>query len=128
MIELDHITKAYWYRGIPKYIAKDVSAVIPNGAKLALMGRNGAGKSTLLAMIAGGINPNRGRIRSTGSLSWPIGLTGTIQGDLTGIHFLAQLEDASNGSNRAGLPAQSRQLAQAIDGFDPGAVGSHEVL
>jgi capsular polysaccharide transport system ATP-binding protein len=94
MIELDNITKAYWYRGVPKYIAKNVSAVIPTGAKLALMGRNGAGKSTLLAMIAGGINPNHGRIRITGSLSWPIGLTGSIQGDLTGVQnvkFIARV-------------------------------------
>jgi capsular polysaccharide transport system ATP-binding protein len=94
MIELEHVTKSYRYRGIPKYIARDVSATIPQGAKLALLGRNGAGKSTLLAMMSGSLNPDRGRIKVTGSISWPIGLTGSIQGDLTGIQnvrFLARV-------------------------------------
>jgi len=52
MIKLDGVTKAYRYQGIPKYIARDINATIPKGAKLALIGRNGAGKSTLMAMIA----------------------------------------------------------------------------
>jgi capsular polysaccharide transport system ATP-binding protein len=85
MIELDGVTKAYRYQGILKYIARDVSVTLPKGAKLALIGRNGAGKSTLMAMIAGNLNPDRGRISVAGAISWPIGLTGTIQGDLTGI-------------------------------------------
>ena len=85
MIKLDGVTKAYRYQGIPKYIARDISVTIPKGAKLALSGRNGAGKSTLMAMIAGNLNPDRGRISVAGAISWPIGLTGTIQGDLTGI-------------------------------------------
>ena len=94
MIEFQNVTKAYRYRGIPKYIARNVSAVIPNGAKLALLGRNGAGKSTLLSMICGSLNPDRGHIEVTGSISWPIGLTTCIQGDLTGIQnvrFLARI-------------------------------------
>ena len=85
MIQLEGVTKAYRYRGIPKYIARDVSVTIPQGGKLALIGRNGAGKSTLMSMIAGNLNPDRGRITVTEGISWPIGLTGTIQGDLTGI-------------------------------------------
>ena len=85
MIELDGVTKAYRYQGIPKYIARDVSVSLPKGAKMALIGRNGAGKSTLMAMIAGNLNPDRGRISVAGAISWPIGLSGTIQGDLTGI-------------------------------------------
>jgi len=85
MIQFEGVTKAYRYRGIAKYIARDITATIPAGAKLALIGRNGAGKSTILSMIAGNLNPDRGRITVTGGISWPIGLTGTIQGDLTGI-------------------------------------------
>jgi capsular polysaccharide transport system ATP-binding protein len=94
MIELENLTKAYWYRGQPKYVARNINAVIPSGMKVALMGRNGAGKSTLLSMIAGSLNPDRGRVRVTGSLSWPIGLTGCIQGDLTGaqnVKFIARV-------------------------------------
>lgn len=94
MIEMENVTKAYRYRGVPKYIAKNVSVRIPDGAKLGLLGRNGAGKSTLLSMLAGSLNPDSGSIRITGGISWPIGLTGTIQGDLTGIQnvkFLARI-------------------------------------
>jgi capsular polysaccharide transport system ATP-binding protein len=85
MIQFEGVTKAYRYRGIPKYIARDITATIPKGAKLALIGRNGAGKSTMMSMIAGNLNPDRGRITVQGGISWPIGLTGTMQGDLTGI-------------------------------------------
>ena len=69
MIKLDGVTKAYRYQGIPKYIARDISVTIPKGAKLALIGRNGAGKSTLMAMIAGNLNPDRGRISVAGAIS-----------------------------------------------------------
>ena len=43
MIQLENLTKAYWYRGQPKYIARNLNATIPDGARVALMGRNGAG-------------------------------------------------------------------------------------
>ncbi|MGV8988257.1 MAG: ABC transporter ATP-binding protein [Cypionkella sp.] len=94
MIQLENLTKAYWYRGHPKYIARDVNAYIPDGARVALMGRNGAGKSTMLSMISGSINPDHGRIRLSGNLSWPIGLTGCIQAELTGaqnVKFIARV-------------------------------------
>lgn len=44
---------------------KDISFVINNKDRIALMGKNGAGKSTLLKIIAGQQTPTRGRI-STG--------------------------------------------------------------
>jgi capsular polysaccharide transport system ATP-binding protein len=94
MIEIENLTKAYWYRGQPKYIARNLNAFIPDGARVALMGRNGAGKSTMLSMIAGAINPDRGRIKLTGNMSWPIGLTGCIQAELTGVQnvkFIARV-------------------------------------
>ena len=94
MIALDHITKAYYYRGQPKYIARDISIVFPTDARVGLMGRNGAGKSTLLSIIAGSLNPDSGRVRTTGSISWPIGLTGCIHPELTGaqnVKFIARI-------------------------------------
>ncbi len=94
MIELEHITKAYYYRGRPKYVAKDVSAVFPSHSRVGLMGRNGAGKSTLLSIIAGSLNPDSGRVRVTGTISWPIGLQGCIHPDLTGaqnVKFIARV-------------------------------------
>ncbi|MBC7739065.1 MAG: ABC transporter ATP-binding protein [Candidatus Saccharibacteria bacterium] len=94
MIELQNITKAYYYKGRPKYIARNVSAMFPTGARIGLMGRNGAGKSTLLSIIAGSLNADTGRVRITGSMSWPIGLQGCVHPDLTGtqnVKFIARV-------------------------------------
>jgi capsular polysaccharide transport system ATP-binding protein len=94
MIALDRITKAYWYHGTPKYVARDISVTIPNGARLGLMGRNGAGKSTLLSIISGNVKPDAGRVQVRGTVSWPIGLSGCIHPDLTGaqnVKFIARV-------------------------------------
>ncbi|MCW1917277.1 ABC transporter ATP-binding protein [Rhodobacter sp. KR11] len=94
MISFEHVTKAFWYRGQPKYVARDIHAVIPTGAKIGILGRNGAGKSTLMGMIAGNINPDFGMVKVSGEISWPIGLTGCIQGDMTGaqnVRFIARV-------------------------------------
>ena len=94
MITLENVTKAYYYRGKPKYIARDISITFPTEARVGLMGRNGAGKSTLLSIIAGSLNPDRGRVRTSGSISWPIGLTGCIHPELTGaqnVKFIARI-------------------------------------
>jgi capsular polysaccharide transport system ATP-binding protein len=94
MIRFENVTKAFWYRGEPKYVARNINAEIPSGAKLGILGRNGAGKSTMMGMIAGNINPNFGMVRVTGEISWPIGLTGCIQPDMTGaqnVRFIARV-------------------------------------
>lgn len=94
MIALEHITKAYWYRGQPKYIARDLSIIFPTGSRVGLMGRNGTGKSTLLSIIAGSLNPDSGRVRVTGTISWPIGLQGCIHPELSGaqnVKFIARV-------------------------------------
>ncbi|MEG1793822.1 MAG: ABC-F family ATP-binding cassette domain-containing protein [Rikenellaceae bacterium] len=44
---------------------KDISFVINNKDRIALMGKNGAGKSTLLKIIAGEKTPTRGRVSIT---------------------------------------------------------------
>ncbi|MDQ1771955.1 ATP-binding cassette domain-containing protein [Labilibaculum sp. A4] len=43
---------------------KDISFVINEKDRIALMGKNGAGKSTLLKIIAGAESPSRGRVSS----------------------------------------------------------------
>ena len=94
MIVLDKVTKTFRIRGEHKTVAKDISAVIPTGASVALLGRNGAGKSTLLQMIAGTQVPTSGKIWSDGTISFPVGFAGSFHGDLTGIQnvrFVARI-------------------------------------
>jgi ATP-binding cassette, subfamily F, member 3 len=45
---------------------KDISFVINDKDRIALMGKNGAGKSTLLKIIAGKQTPSRGRVSASG--------------------------------------------------------------
>lgn len=84
MIELRNLSKAFHLNGRRKVVADDLSMVFPSGVSVGLLGRNGAGKSTLLAMISGSVDPDRGRIVSTGSISWPVGFRGSFHKDLTG--------------------------------------------
>ncbi len=94
MIRLENLTKGYAFKGQTKYIVKNANLAIAPGATVGLMGRNGAGKSTLLQLIAGTINPNSGRVRITGNVSWPIGLAGCIHPELSGtqnVRFIARV-------------------------------------
>lgn len=84
MIELRNVTKTFVLDGETKVVADRISARFPTGASVALLGRNGAGKSTLLRMIAGTDVPTSGQIRSTGTISWPVGFAGSFHPDLTG--------------------------------------------
>src|SRR6185503_2678207 len=66
------------------YVFRDVSLDIPEGKNVAIIGRNGAGKTTLLRLLANCDVPNSGRITRSGSISWPLGLTGCIHSALSG--------------------------------------------
>ena len=84
MIQLRNVTKYYNVNGRRKYILRDVSLTIPAATNVGILGRNGAGKSTFLRLLGGIDFPNQGRIISPKAFSWPMGLTGTFQGSLTG--------------------------------------------
>lgn len=83
MIELDRVTKSYFFKGQRHYIFKDLSMLFPRGKSVALLGRNGAGKSTLINLIGGIDEPDRGKIYCGCSVSWPVGLVGGFQGSLS---------------------------------------------
>lgn len=84
MIKLDNVSKHFPMRGGQKVVIKNANAIFPPKRSIALLGRNGAGKSTLLDIIAGTIRPTRGRVVSTGSISYPVGFSGSFHPDLTG--------------------------------------------
>jgi capsular polysaccharide transport system ATP-binding protein len=94
MIQFENLSKSFWVNGYRKVVIDDLTATLPTGASLALLGRNGAGKSTLLQMIAGTMRSDSGSITSDGSISWPVGFGGSFHQELTGkqnVRFLARI-------------------------------------
>ena len=84
MIVLENATKYYKTKHGKKYILNNISMILPQETNIGILGRNGAGKSTLLRMLGGIDFPNRGKIYSDKSFSWPMGLSGGFQGSMTG--------------------------------------------
>ncbi|PRD29693.1 ABC transporter ATP-binding protein [Gemmobacter lutimaris] len=94
MIRFENLCKSYRIGETRKVIVDNLTLTLPTGQSLALLGRNGAGKSTLLQMVAGTILPDSGRITSDGTISWPVGLGGSLHRELTGaqnIRFIARV-------------------------------------
>lgn len=94
MIELQGITKTYHIPNGKHYVFRDLSLTFPEGKSVGLIGRNGAGKSTLLRIIGGIDKPDRGRVVTNKSISWPVGLSGGFQISLTGrqnVKFVCRL-------------------------------------
>lgn len=93
-IVLDHVSKTYTGSGQRKEILRDVSFVFPEGRNIAVMGRNGAGKSTLMRLLSGAERPDKGRVLRHGDVSWPLGLSSSFNGSMTGVEnvlFVARL-------------------------------------
>ena len=94
MIVCENVWKTFRTRGEEKSVANGINAVFPTGIAVALLGRNGAGKSTLMSLIAGNQKPSRGRIWSDGTISWPVGFSGSFHGELTGaqnVRFVSRI-------------------------------------
>ena len=97
MIHLENLNKIFTLDGKRKVVLQDVNVIFPSRVSVGLLGRNGAGKSTLLQMIAGTMDPTRGRILSTGTISWPVGFAGSFHPELTGTQntrFIARIYGA----------------------------------
>lgn len=85
MIELQNLTKSYHLTsGQRRYVFRDLNFGFPDGVNIGVIGRNGAGKSTLLRLLGGIEQPDHGRIVTDKRISWPVGLSGGLQGSLTG--------------------------------------------
>ncbi len=93
VIELKNVTKYFHTHEGRKYILKEVSLTLPD-LNIGIMGRNGSGKSTLMRMLGKIEFPNRGKIISPNSFSWPLALSGGFVGTMTGkanIKFVCRL-------------------------------------
>lgn len=94
MIHLEDVHKEYVLNGRHKVVADGITATFPSRTSVALLGRNGTGKSSLLRMIAGTMDPDRGRVVSDGTISWPVGFGGSAHPELTGLQntrFVARI-------------------------------------
>src|SRR5258708_29303454 len=97
MITLDRVSKSYRTIQGRRVVLDDASAEFPTGCNIGILGANGAGKSTLIRLLAGSEMPDRGKIRRSGRVSFPLGYGGTFHGSLSGrenIAFIARLYGA----------------------------------
>jgi capsular polysaccharide transport system ATP-binding protein len=93
-LELIDVHKSYPMLGGRRIILAGANGFVARGERLGILGRNGSGKSTLVRMIAGVEAPNRGRIKRSMSISWPIGMGAGLNPTLTGeenARFIARL-------------------------------------
>ena len=84
MIRADKISKSYMTLNGRVVVFRNLSLDVPEGVNVGLIGRNGAGKSTLMRLLAAVELPDSGKIITRGRLSWPVGLKGGMQKNLTG--------------------------------------------
>jgi capsular polysaccharide transport system ATP-binding protein len=94
MITLNNARKTYKTAGQRRIVLDNVSLTLPAGRSIGIFGANGAGKSTLVRLIAGVEPLDSGSIRRAGSVSFPLGFSGTFHPHLSGrenIRFLARI-------------------------------------
>lgn len=84
MLDVRNVTKSYITPRGRRYVFRDLTFSVPPGRNIGLIGRNGSGKSTLMRLIGGADTPDRGKIITDRSISWPVGLSGGFQGSMTG--------------------------------------------
>jgi capsular polysaccharide transport system ATP-binding protein len=88
MIVVQNVTKQYKTRSGIKTVLDNISFTVSPSERIGILGVNGAGKSTIIRLIGGAEKPTSGYIERTMSVSWPIGISGGLQGTLSGIDNL----------------------------------------
>ncbi len=86
LITLQNVSKFYRVKGRKRYILDDVSAEMPEGQSIGILGRNGAGKSTTVRIIARAERPNSGTVSWAPGVevSWPMGFGGAFLSAVSG--------------------------------------------
>lgn len=94
MIIVKNLYKRYHNHHGSDWVLRNITFNIHKGVSVGLVGCNGAGKSTLLNLIGGMDVPEKGEIIRKCRVSWPIGLSGGLQGSMTGrqnVKFVARI-------------------------------------
>lgn len=112
MIEIKSLYKRYHNHHGSDWVLKDINLTIPTGVSVGLIGANGAGKSTLLRLIAGMDMPERGEVIRHSRVSWPVGLSGGMQSNMTGrqnVKFVARVQGSG--------PQEVKRVIQFVEDF-----------
>jgi len=120
MIELRQLSKSYRTLHGRRYVFRDLSFTFPTGVSIGLIGPNGAGKSTLMRLIGKIDTPDSGQVLTDQRISWPVGLSGGLQGSLTGrdnTEFVCRVYGAHGQAMRRTV-AFVRDFAELGDYFD----------
>jgi capsular polysaccharide transport system ATP-binding protein len=120
MIELHGLTKSYPTRAGRRYVFRDLSFSFPPGANIGLIGRNGAGKTTLLRLLGGIDTPDRGAVLTDARISFPVGLAGGLNANLTArenVQFVCRIHGAWGEALRAKV-RYVQDFAEIGDYFD----------
>jgi len=118
MIEARNLTKSFHTVKGRYFVFRNLNFIIEPGQNVALLGRNGQGKSTLLRLLAGLDKPDKGEIICNKTISWPIGLSSSFQGSLTGrenVKFVARVYGVNQ--------AQIHEIVQYVEDFSE--IGTH---
>jgi capsular polysaccharide transport system ATP-binding protein len=94
MIRFEAVHKSYRTHGGRRVVLDDATFDLPGDRNIGILGTNGAGKSTLLRLICGSELPNRGHVRRSSRVSFPVGFAGTFHHELTArenVRFLARV-------------------------------------
>ena len=83
MIELDNVTilKPGYLRRDP--ILEDATATFRMGERTGILAAPGTGKSMFARLLSGIEPPDRGTVRTSGPVSWPIGFAGFLHPELS---------------------------------------------
>jgi capsular polysaccharide transport system ATP-binding protein len=93
-IVVSNLVKEYHTPIGRRRILDNISFEVQKGEKIAIVGRNGAGKTTLFKMISGVEAPTSGRIDRGLFMSWPLGFSGGLTGEMTArdnVRFIGRL-------------------------------------
>lgn len=118
MIEIKNLYKRYHNHHGSDWVLRDINLTIPSGVSVGLIGANGAGKSTLLRLIAGMDTPERGEVIRHSRVSWPIGLSGGMQGSMTGrqnVKFVARVQGHKNIEEVVAFVEEFSEIGHAFD-------------
>lgn len=99
MIRAHNLTKFYPSELGNQYIFENLNFTFPSNKNIAILGSNGAGKSTLFRILAGSEYPNKGKVITNKSISWPVALATGIHPQMTGrenTRFIGRVNGVDN--------------------------------